>query len=165
MEASRAWYPKPHVLDALSERDLIFEIMAHPDQLLEAARGLAAWGGKLTVVVEHTGWPHSNSLEEFELWQTGMSALAGVSPDVHCKLSGLSMPFGSMQPELFRPWIEHCLETFGTDRSFFASNFPPDGRGGTFDELYTTFDTLTAGLDGEARDRLFAANAERLYRC
>jgi hypothetical protein len=24
---------------------------------------------------------------------------------------------------------------------------------------------LTAGLDGETRDRLFAANAERLYRC
>jgi len=36
---------------------------------------------------------------------------------------------------------------------------------GTFDELYTTFNTMTAGLDGESREKLFAKNAERVYRC
>jgi L-fuconolactonase len=156
---------EPAVLDALTEWDLIFEVMAHPDQLVEAARDLEAWGGELTVVVEHAGWPHSDSAEEFSLWQDGMAALAHVGPHVHCKLSGLAMPFGTMQPEVFRPWIEYCLETFGTERCFFGSNFPPDGRGGTFDELYTAFDTLTTGLDQANRDRLFATNAERLYRC
>jgi predicted TIM-barrel fold metal-dependent hydrolase len=47
----------------------------------------------------------------------------------------------------------------------FASNFPVDGMHGTFDELYTTFAVVTAGLDDAARDQLFAANAERVYRC
>ena len=47
----------------------------------------------------------------------------------------------------------------------FASNFPVDGMHGTFDELYTTFAAVTAGLDDESRDKLFAANAERVYRC
>jgi predicted TIM-barrel fold metal-dependent hydrolase len=36
---------------------------------------------------------------------------------------------------------------------------------GTFDELYETFSTVAAGLDGESRDKLFATNAERVYRC
>ena len=36
---------------------------------------------------------------------------------------------------------------------------------GSFDELYTTFAEVTAGLDAESRDRLFATNAERIYRC
>lgn len=156
---------EPAVLDAMAEWDLIFEIMAHPEQLVDAARDLEAWGGELTVVVEHTGWPHSDSAEEFDLWQTGMAALADLGRHVHCKLSGLALPFGSMEPELFRPWIDYCLEKFGTERCFFASNFPPDGRGGTFDELYNAFDTITADLDRETRDRLFATNAERVYRC
>jgi L-fuconolactonase len=157
--------PHPDVLSALAERNLIFEIMTHPDQLGEGARDLAAWDGELTVVIEHTGWPHSNSEDEFRVWKTGMAALAEVGPHVHCKLSGLAMPLGSMEPRVFQPWIEYCLEVFGTERCFFASNFPPDGRGGTFDDLYGTFDTLTAELDAEARDMLFAANAERVYRC
>ena len=36
---------------------------------------------------------------------------------------------------------------------------------GTFDELYSTFAAVTAGLDDESVDKLFAANAERIYRC
>jgi L-fuconolactonase len=157
--------PEPAVLDALSDRNLVFEIMTHPGQLGEAAQDLEAWGGRLTVVVEHSGWPHSNSVEEFELWKVEMARLAGVGPHVHCKLSGLAIPLGTVEAEVLRPWVEYCLETFGTERCFFASNFPPDGRGGTLDELYTSFDTLTSGLDRESRDRLFAANAERVYRC
>jgi predicted TIM-barrel fold metal-dependent hydrolase len=47
----------------------------------------------------------------------------------------------------------------------FASNFPVDAMYGTFDELYATFNTVTAGLDSESRAKLFATNAERVYRC
>jgi predicted TIM-barrel fold metal-dependent hydrolase len=36
---------------------------------------------------------------------------------------------------------------------------------GTFDELYSTYAAVTAGLDDESRDKLFATNAERIYRC
>jgi predicted TIM-barrel fold metal-dependent hydrolase len=47
----------------------------------------------------------------------------------------------------------------------FASNFPVDAMHGTYDELYGAYDGATADLDAETRDKLFAANAERLYRC
>jgi predicted TIM-barrel fold metal-dependent hydrolase len=36
---------------------------------------------------------------------------------------------------------------------------------GTFDQLYSVFNTVTAGLDAVARAKLFADNAERVYRC
>ena len=153
--------PGPEVLKALQERNLIFELMAHPEQLQDAATSLSGWGD-LAVVIEHTGWPHST--DEFDLWKAGMSALASLGSNVHCKLSGLAMPFHTVDPEVFRPWVEYSLEVFGVDRCFFGSNFPPDGAGGTLDELFTTFSTLTAGLDAKSRDKLFAANAERVYR-
>jgi L-fuconolactonase len=156
--------PSDDVLRALQERDLVFELMSHPDQLQAAATGLAAFAD-LVVVVEHTGWPRSSSDDEHVLWKAGIDALAGLGDNVVCKLSGLAMPLGSMRVEVLAPWLEPAIEAFGVDRCMFASNFPVDGMHGTFDELYSTFAAVTAGLDAESRDKLFATNAERVYRC
>lgn len=156
--------PDDDVLRALQERNLVFELMAHTDQLAAAASALAPWGA-LSIVIEHTGWPHTSSSEELAEWKSGMTALAALGDNVVCKISGLAMPLGSMAAEAFRPWVEHCLEVFGAERCMFASNFPVDGMHGTFDDLYSTYDALTAGLGAEARDQVFAATAERVYRC
>lgn len=156
--------PADDVLRALQERALLFELMAHPDQLQPAAARLAAFDD-LVVVVEHTGWPRSSSDEEHALWKAGIDALAGLGDNVVCKLSGLAMPLGAMSADAFTPWLEYAIEAFGVDRCMFASNFPVDGMYGTFDDLYSTFTTVVVGLDDESRDKLFAANAERVYRC
>lgn len=156
--------PAGEVLGALAERGLLFEVMAHPHQLEAVAAGLAAFD-ELVVVVEHTGWPRSGSDEELALWKVGMQALAGLGEHVVCKLSGLAMPLRSMRAAALSPWIEHAIATFGVDRCMFASNFPVDGMHGTFDELYGAYSRVTAGLDDVSRDKLFAANAERVYRC
>jgi L-fuconolactonase len=156
--------PPVEVLRALQERGLVFELMTHPDQLESAAAGLAAFGD-LVVVVEHAGWPRNDTEDEFALWKRGMAALAAIGENVICKLSGLAMPLGSMDAAVFAPWIEHAIELFGVDRCMFASNFPVDGMHGTLDELFTTYTTLAAGLDAPSREKLFASNAERVYRC
>jgi predicted TIM-barrel fold metal-dependent hydrolase len=163
MGAGEEAFPAAAILGALQERGLLFELMVHPDQLAPAARVLEGWA--LPVVVEHAGWPRSNDADEFELWRAGMTALAELGPSVTCKLSGLAMPLQSMDAAVFRPWIDHCLESFGAGRCMFASNFPVDGMHGTYDDLYSTYDELTAGLDAVTRDQLFAANAERVYGC
>ena len=155
--------PEPVVLGALADRNLVFELMTHPDLLESAASDLTGFDD-LSIVVEHTGWPRSDSDEEFDLWRAGIDTLAGLGDNVACKLSGLAMPFGSMEPELIAPWINHALEVFGPARCMFASNFPVDAMAGTFDELYTGFNEVTAGLDDAARDLLFAGTAERIYR-
>lgn len=158
--------PVPHddVLRALAERDLVFELMAHPPDLTDAARRLAAHPD-LTVVVEHTGWPRSTAEEERSLWAAGIEALARAGDHVHCKVSGLAMPLGSMSAEAFRPWIEPVIEAFGADRCLFASNFPVDGLHGTLDELWSTYAAVTTGCDAATRAQLFATTAERVYRC
>jgi L-fuconolactonase len=156
--------PAPEVLAALRDRDLVFDLMAHADGLRSSADNLAAADG-LAVVVEHTGWPRSDTPDEFALWQEGLTALADLGERVTCKLSGLAMPLGAMDADAFAPWIEFAIEAFGVDRCLFASNFPVDGLHGTLDQLWATYDTVTAGLDPESRTKLFATNAERVYRC
>jgi predicted TIM-barrel fold metal-dependent hydrolase len=155
--------PDAAVLGALRDRNLVFELMAHPDQLEAAAARLAPFGD-LTIVVEHTGWPRTNTDEERTLWHKGIAALADLGDHVVCKLSGLSMPFGTMSRDAFLPWLEYAIEMFGARRCMFASNFPVDSAAGTFDDLYTTFSGVTATLSEGARDEMFAATAERVYR-
>jgi predicted TIM-barrel fold metal-dependent hydrolase len=164
MGASADPVPSDEVLRALAERDLLFELMAHPDQLGAAAARFAAVDD-LTVVVEHVGWPRSDDDEERRLWKAGIDALAGVGERVVCKLSGLAMPLGSMKPGTLAPWIEHAIDAFGVNRCLFASNFPVDGLHGTLDELFSAYAEITAGLGDDARNQLFATNAERVYRC
>lgn len=164
MGGGGAALPAAEVLRALADRGLIYEVMTHPDQLVATARGLEQHGD-LVVVIEHTGWPRNDSAEERELWQQGIDALAALGDNVLCKLSGLAMPLGSMAVDALAPWLEYAIDAFGVDRCFFASNFPVDGMHGSFDTLYSAYSAVTAGLDDDARDRLFAANAERVYRC
>ena len=164
MGANAAPLPDRGALLALQERDLVFELMAHPDQLQLAAAQLADFDD-LIVVVEHTGWPRSNSDEERALWTVGIDALAALGGNIMCKLSGLAMPLECMRVEAFAPWLEYAIEAFSVDRCMFASNFPVDATYGSFDELYEIFSTVTAGLDSESRSKLFAENAERIYRC
>ncbi|HEX3842317.1 MAG TPA: amidohydrolase family protein [Acidimicrobiales bacterium] len=156
--------PDVGVLDGLRERSLVFELMSHPDQLRAAAKQLASFDD-LVVVVEHAGWPRSGSDEERALWREGIGALADLGNNVVCKLSGLAMPLEAISVDAFAPWLEHAIEAFGVDRCMFASNFPVDSMYGTFDELYGVFSTVTAGLDSESRSKLFAGNAEFIYRC
>ena len=164
MGGMEAPLPDAGVLHALEERGLLFELMTHPDQLRTAAVQLTGFDG-LNVVVEHTGWPRSSSDEERALWQDGIDALADLGDNVACKLSGLAMPLRSMRVDALSPWLEYAIEAFGVDRCMFASNFPVDAMYGTFDELYGTFSAVTAGLDSASREKLFATNAERVYRC
>jgi L-fuconolactonase len=156
--------PPTEVLRALQQRGLLFEVMNHPDQLVAVARTLEDHGD-LVVVIEHAGWPRNDSEEERALWTKGIDALASVGPNVLCKLSGLAMPLGSMSVDAQAPWLEYAIEAFGVDRCLFASNFPVDGMHGTFDQLYEAYSAITARLDDDARDKLFAGNAERIYRC
>ena len=156
--------PTAEVLGALEERKLLFELMAHPDQMQTAVRGLATFEN-LVVVVEHAGWPRSATPEEWASWTEGIDALAGLSENVSCKLSGLAMPLGSMSVADLGPWIEYAIEAFGVGRCMFASNFPVDGLHGTLDELFTAYSEITATFDDAERDLLFAANAERVYAC
>jgi predicted TIM-barrel fold metal-dependent hydrolase len=107
MGADPGGVPHRDVLRALADRNLVFDLMVHPDLLAPAAATLADHGD-LTVVVEHVGWPHSSSPEEFARWETGMSALAALD-HVHCKLSGLAMPLATMAVDAFRPCIEGAL--------------------------------------------------------
>ncbi|GAA2130101.1 amidohydrolase family protein [Actinomadura napierensis] len=149
-----------HILRLLADRDLGFDQIIRPAEA-DAYLPLLQRTPDLAVVAEHTGWPDGQ--EPFQDWRDGMARLAAL-PNVHCKISGLGMALRTMAVEDLRPYVESCLELFGIDRCFFGSNFPVDGVGGTYAELLTAYQEITATLSESERRALFSANARRRYR-
>jgi predicted TIM-barrel fold metal-dependent hydrolase len=150
------------LLRLLGEHDLVFDQIIRPAEvtaylpLIDKAHGTA-------IVLEHAGWPESTAPEAFRQWRNGIAKLAAL-PNVDCKISGPAAALGSTAPDVLRPFVETCLELFGIDRCFFGSNFPIDGIAGSYAELLTSYQTITAPLSDLDRRNLFSANATRRYR-
>lgn len=142
--------------------DLVFDLVAHPDEVPAYLR-LLDTVPELTVVVEHACWPRSVNPDYFAEWQRAVGQLAA-RPNTYMKISGLGMELHSLALEVQRPWIETCVSEFGADRSMFASNFPVDKLFGSFDELYGTYQTIAAELSDDAQRALFSGTARRVYR-
>jgi L-fuconolactonase len=150
------------IVAAVSDAGGLLEIVAHPREAADYARLIEQFPD-LNVVLEHALWPEETDDAGFELWRRGLELLASLE-NIHCKISGLAMALHSFDAERLRPWFVGCLDAFGVDRCVIGSNFPVDRLYGSFDALMASYRTITAAIDEEDQRRLFAMNAERLYR-
>jgi predicted TIM-barrel fold metal-dependent hydrolase len=114
--------------------------------------------------------------EVFAAWSASMRELA-TCPNVMVKVGGLGMrlpgfgldeadiaPSSEMLVEAWRPWMEPCLEMFGTDRCMFESNFPVDKGGYGYAAGWNAFKRLAASASAEEKADLFWRSATRFYR-
>jgi hypothetical protein len=105
-----------------------------------------------------------------------MKALAA-HENVYVKVGGLGQavnglgfekqaepPSSEMVANAMRPYVETCVEAFGTRRCMFESNFPPDKEGFSYPVYWNACKLLTRGASGMERADLFAGTAARFYR-
>ncbi|MEL7196984.1 MAG: amidohydrolase family protein [Pseudomonadota bacterium] len=133
------------------------------------------------ICLDHCGTPLGNAsyedrLEErFPVWREAILEL-GKCANVMVKLGGLAMHncampeqgpaagVGSVElAQLWKPYIETCIEAFGTDRAMFESNYPVDRWGATYPVLWNAFKRITSGASAEEKTALYARNATRFY--
>lgn len=134
------------------------------------------------IVLNHAGGPvgigvyHGRREERFGIWRDQMRELARCE-NVVAKLGGLAMPFPgfewsySNRPDspatlarAWAPYIETCIEAFGTERCMFESNFPVDDFTCSYATLWNTFKHLVADYSEDEKTALFAGTAARTYR-
>ena len=130
----------------------------------------------LTFVVNHLGGPVPTEATPaaraaiFDDWRHNLREVAR-RPNVVLKVGGVGMPvygFGLQDgrrpdsatlTELWRPYIEAAVETFGPERCMFESNFPMDKMSFDSDSLWNAFKRLSAGYSPAERTSLFSATA------
>lgn len=65
---------------------------------------------------------------------------------------------------LARPYVETCIEAFGTSRSMFESNFPVDKASFSYQVFWNACKLLAKGASDTEKADLFAGSAARFYR-
>ena len=134
------------------------------------------------IVLDHCGGPagigsYANRREEiFASWKSSIQEIAKC-PNVVVKLGGLAMrllgydfherPLPPSSEELaaaWRPYIETCIEAFGTARAMFESNFPVDKGSYSYPVFWNACKLLTKGASDAEKADLFADTAARFYR-
>jgi L-fuconolactonase len=93
-------------------------------------------------------------------WLTDIERLAAL-PNARCKLSGLTTevldpPRVAGPGGIFRPYLEHALQSFGPDRCMFGSDWPVASLNVTYDGWV---DHVLAALTGHS-----ATEAEQVLR-
>ena len=133
------------------------------------------------IVLDHCGTPlgiacyRGKQHERFDSWRRSIRALAEC-PNVAVKLGGLAMAFCGLPEDgpdkghgsehlagLWRPYIETCIEAFGTDRAMFESNYPVDRWGASYPVLWNAFKRLATSHSEDEKRALFAGTAARIY--
>jgi L-fuconolactonase len=165
----------------LAPMNLSFDAwLYHPqiDELTALAREFP--GTK--IVLNHVGGPlgigtYAGRREEvFAGWKKSIEALAKCE-SVSVKLGGLGMringfgferdadpPSSDALAEAWRPWFDTCIDTFGSARCMFESNFPVDKGSYSYAVYWNACKKLTRGASADERANLFSRTAAKFYR-
>jgi predicted TIM-barrel fold metal-dependent hydrolase len=150
----------------------------HPqiDEVTDLARAFP----NTRIVLNHVGGPigigRYKRSEVFPAWAASIKALAKC-PNAFVKLGGLGMRLGGFgfnepaQPpssqqlaDAWRPYVETCIEAFGTSRAMFESNFPVDKGSYAYPVFWNACKLLSKGATSAERADLLAGTAARFYR-
>jgi L-fuconolactonase len=175
---------RPELLEAarlMARMGLVLDFWAfHPQ--LEDVKTFARKVPDLQIVLDHVGGPlgvgrYATMRDEvFASWSRGITSLAE-APNVSDKLSGLGISrLGLRQPggeahttsdqlvAAWGPFVRHCVEAFGPERSIFGSNFPVDKATASYRTLLNGYKKMLLDLSpGELR-AVFADNGRRVYK-
>jgi predicted TIM-barrel fold metal-dependent hydrolase len=140
-----------------------FDLQLYPSQMEEAAQ-LAREHADTQFIVNHAGmFVDRDSTPGYRAWREGMRMLAAC-PNVAVKLSGFAMFDHDWTIESLRPYVHETIDTFGSDRAMFASNFPVDRLFGTYTALWNAYARIVGDASDSEKQALFVGNAQRFYR-
>lgn len=149
-------------LALLTKYDLSWDLRV-PWWHLEEVSEVVAEHPNMRIVLNHTGYPLHRTPEALAGWRRGMEKLAAY-PNVHCKISGLTVRGAAWTFEANAPIIRDTISIFGVNRCMFASNFPVDGVKASWDHIFVSFKRAVADFPLVDRKKLFAENALSFYR-
>ena len=109
------------------------------------------------------GWPLAIDESGFTSWKHDLVALSACE-NVRLVISAIECIFGMTWslPQVL-PWVETIFELFGPERTMFGSHRPISALAVSFETLYSTYETMTAGLSSSEQDAVFCLNAAEWF--
>ncbi len=152
--------------EAIIEHDLTFDALGFPVHLPNFAT-LAARFPEMRVVYDHCMKPQIRDQragkDAYLEWAEGISKLAAETSGC-CKLSGLvTEADGGWSIDDLRPFTDHVLSAFGSERVMWGSDWPVCRLQSEYDDWHKTAMELTAQLGAGEQAMVFGGTAANFY--
>jgi len=147
----------------LEQLDLTFDICISHKQLGNTIR-LVEQCPNVRFVLDHLGCPDIEA-GAFQPWSLLITKLAEME-NVACKISGIVFRVGQQvgTADKLRPYFNHVLESFGSTRIMFGSDWPVVNLASSLSCWIDTASQLAAELSQEEQRLFFYENANAFYR-
>jgi L-fuconolactonase len=168
-EPDPAWLRRVDVqrgIAAVGERGLVFDLLLRPREIPAAVDAVGVLA-TVDFVVDHIakppirrGWDDVAS----QAWAEGLQLLSE-RENVACKLSGLvtEADHDAWKLDDLRPFAEHALTCFGSERLLFGSDWPVCLLAAPYAHVVDAARELLAGLSADERRAVLHDNAVRIY--
>lgn len=146
----------------LTQRSLTYDLLIYENQLEEAIRFVDAHP-RQRFVLDHAAKPRI-AAGELEPWQTNLRELAR-RENVMCKVSGMvtEADWEHWTPEALRPYLDACVEAFGTGRLMAGSDWPVCLVAAGYSRWWEVLGQYFAGFGSEEVQRVLGGNAVEFY--
>ena len=166
---------------SLGTRNLSFDAWMYFDQLHEL-HDLAKEAPNTRIIINHLGAPLNLGKWKKKqdnvqaIWKSELQKLAKLE-NVYLKIGGIGMEnyFGTnwvsrthppSSDEVVTVWNERilwCIETFGTEKCMFESNYPVDRQTLPYSVIWNTFQKIVQTFTASEKDDLFWVTARSVY--
>jgi L-fuconolactonase len=164
-ELDRALMLKPAFMNGVSklnEFGFTYDILIFPDQLKYAAELVAAFPDQ-KFVIDHIAKPNIKD-HKSDGWKKDIGALGGFE-NLYCKISGMvtEAHWKNRKKEDFTPYMDAVVETFGTNRIMFGSDWPVCLVAATYEQMLEIVTDYFSSFTDNEKERFFGMNAVEFY--
>jgi L-fuconolactonase len=149
-------------IGALQKFNYTYDILIFPDQLRFAKQFVAQFPNQ-KFVIDHLAKPGIKD-KKIEEWKRDIMQFAPFE-NVHCKISGYitEADLNNWTNEDFLPFFDVVINTFGTGRIIYGSDWPVSLLGGTYNDVLKVVTDYFASFTTAEQDNFFGKNAINFY--
>lgn len=164
-EKDRALMLKPafkHGIGLLNNYNYAYDILIFPDQLAYAYELVQAFPDQ-RFVIDHIAKPYIKD-QKIEEWKNDLFLFKSCA-NVCCKISGMvtEADWYNWKNEDFTPYLDAVVETFGTDRIMFGSDWPVCLVAASYERMLGLVQNYFASFSKDEQDAFFGGNAIQFY--
>lgn len=149
-------------IGSLKKYDFTYDILIFPDQL-QYAKKLVAEFPDQKFVIDHLGKP-CIKFKKISNWKKDIKEIAQYE-NLHCKISGFvtEANWHHWNEEDFRPYIDVVVESFGTNRILFGSDWPVCLVAAKYEEVLEIVKKYFFSFSKNEQEKFFGQNAIEFY--
>ena len=149
-------------ISLLNKYNYTYDILIYPDQLEYAYEFVKSFPDQ-RFVIDHIAKPYIKS-QKIDDWKKDMQQFQSCE-NVFCKISGMvtEADWLNWQEQDFTPYLDAIVETFGTKRIMFGSDWPVCLVAASYEKMLGIVQNYFSAFSKYEQDDFFGNNATKFY--